>query len=132
MNHQNLVLEYTFVSKMSTLAGKLNSLKKYLWQNDRKIYRELRTEIEEIKKVKETTTYFVMSSNELYVTRGIEILDKLEDLASKAVSTLKHHFITYEKIELADIINKLEEVRDEIDGLKVAFELVEHPKSFFA
>jgi chromosome segregation ATPase len=131
MDRRQLVLEFTFISQLSEITSALNSLKKFLWDNNRKLHNELKEELKQINEHKRTITHYVMSSNELNVERGVSIIAELGVLTEKVLTAFNRRFMEGRR-ELTEKIDMLEELKDKIDSIRVAIELVDHPKSFFA
>lgn len=121
------VLDYMFVSQLSSFSSKLFKMKKLLWKDNRKCYNKIKNQAKEIDSIKEKTTYYVMSSSELQVTRGLSILKDLKDITEVYITALTS-FSNEKTVHFLDELNTL---MDELEAARVMMQLSEHEDSFF-
>lgn len=124
----NTILDFTTVSKMSEFSIKLSHMKKQLWKLNRKCYKQLMEQFTVADNLRETTRYYVMSSNEVSVNRGLEIIKELKTTTEAYIKALN----AFSNDKTIHFIDELNELLDEIEGLRVLIRLSDHEKSFFA
>lgn len=132
MSREQLVIEYNLISQISAISRELFSLKKFLWNNNRYLHKNLKEEFKQVEEIKKTLTYHIMSSNELYLLKAISILNELEFLINEITKEFKNDLVNRNRTELEKSISELEELQERNDALRVAIEMIEHKKSFFA
>lgn len=125
LNMNAKVLDYSIVSQISSLVGKYASWKKQLWKNDRKLYNKLKLTMEPVKSLKETTTHYIMSGNEVTIQKGLSMLKELRAYIESDNEVLMK--LPYDQTAF----NLITETREGIDSLTVFIEMADHENSIW-
>ncbi|MNU94831.1 hypothetical protein D3C71_848220 [compost metagenome] len=109
-------LDYKLAYKISEVCGKINSIFKAQWKEDRKAYNKIKSIKDQISRGRERIYYYSIGGNELRPERAIEILEEFKGYANLMIPYVSQ-------------FSELENLKEEVDAIITAIKLIEHPPS---
>lgn len=115
----SLVIDYSIKCQISAQVNKLVTLKKYLWENDRKSFKKVKILLDRVMIFKERMSYWIMKDPEVTVERAEENVNDIAEMIREIIAT-----IGYE--------DRLNPIFDELDGIKMMLAMADHTESMFS
>lgn len=127
MNYTD-VLEFRIIGDIYDVTKELNVWLKATWKEDRKVYNATKELHKQIKDNSETSSYYMMSGNELTVNRGLILLEETKYTAKHIKDDVA---IVNKSKKTTELIEKMESIIEKIELIMVTINMIEHNESIY-
>lgn len=127
-----LAVSFEIKSKMHELSSKVMSLKKHMWQHNRKAHRRCIAHFDKFKEdIASKCSYYIMQDPEVTPARAEEVCTQALTYVDAMIERLFVHPAYKELEDHMYYIMILKDIKKELNALIVMIKISDHEKSFW-